>query len=179
MRSHRRWLALAVPAALAALVTAVPAASSAATTAPHVQGAASAAAGCEYISNLDSGGLEIAGNGVNQPVRLVDPPGNCFTRMYEFTSLDGSPGWEYQNGEGHCLWQNDGVIEVGAACKPNHPNEQFWGVPGTQSKYGGWLVSDMFDGTGSYMSTNPGCGIDTNVDMVLGGGNCPFWNFPS
>lgn len=68
---------------------------------------------------------------------------------------------------------------MGGACKANHPNEEFFGVPGSQSKYGGWLVSEVADGTGSYMSTYPGCGIDTNVDMVLGGGNCPFWNFPS
>jgi hypothetical protein len=174
MRPPRRWLALAVPAAIAALVVAVPAASAA----PAATGHRALAQDCEYISNLDSGGLEIAGNGVNQPVRLVDPPGNCFTLHNKFT-WEGYTTYEYQNGDGHCLWQDAGVIELGGACAANHPNEEFFGIPGSQSKYGGWLISEVHDGTGSYMSTYPGCGIDTNVDMVLGGGNCPFWNFPS
>jgi hypothetical protein len=187
-RPHRIWLALAVPAALAALVATVPAASSApAATALHGRGVATAPRAsdgvrivqrglvhdCEYISNYYEFGLEIAGNGVNEPASLVAAPGNCFNLYNEFT-WDGYTGYEYQNGLGHCLWQDDGVIELGAACKANHENEEFFGAKYYSGV--GWLVSNRFLGTGSYMYA-PGCGT-AELDFGLGGQDCEYWNFP-
>jgi hypothetical protein len=189
MRPHRKWLALAVPAAIAAFVAAAPAASSPpAATAVHGRGVAATAPrtsdavrivqrglvhDCEYISNYYAFGLEIAGNGVNEPASLVAAPGNCFNLYNEFT-WDGYTGYEYQNGLGHCLWQDDGIIELGAACKADHPNEEFFGAEYFSSV--GWLVSVVALGTGSYMYA-PDCGT-SELYMGLGAQDCEYWTFP-
>jgi len=173
MRPLRRWLALVVPAATAALVIAVPTVSTAsAATARH--GTEVAAADCEYISNYYAGGLQIEGNGVNEPVTLVDH-GSCFTLTHQFT-WHGYTGWEYQDLSGHCLWQDNGIIEVGAACQANHPNEQFFGYKLYSGQ--GWKVAVVADGTGSFMGSG-GCSLGQRVNMVPGGDVCDLWNFPS
>ena len=175
----RTWLALAVPAAAAALVVgALPAASSAqAATAPNGSGVA-ASAGCVHISNYYSGGLQIEGNGVNNPVYLTSPNGSCWNQVYPFTYPSGGKtysGWEYQDLSGHCLWQDAGVIEVGGACKAGHQNEEFFGYhlyPGQ-----GWKVAVVADGTGFFMGS-AGCSVGSQVKMVQGGDTCDLWNFP-
>lgn len=197
MRSPRRWLVLAVPVALAALVAAVPAASSPPSAAvPHVKDAAAAAAhvngvvhivqrglvqDCVNIVNYLGSGLvlaEIAGNGVNVPVTL-QAPGNCFNLYNKFT-FDGYTGYEYQNGDGHCLWDNGGafgVIEVGAACKAGKASEEFFG---TQFFQGGWYVGNVAADDGPngviYFMDADSCGLGSNVYMDTG--YCIQWNFP-
>jgi hypothetical protein len=159
MRSLRKWLALTVPAALAAMVMgcAAPAA-----PARHVNGAAAAAPQvngvfhihrgfvkyCEDIELGDSG-LYISGNGVNEPVTLQST-GNCFSLYNSFPYTIVSPltgkevtttVYQYQNGDGHCLWQNDTSfeLELGVACNASDTSEDFFGIPGSNADYGGWL----------------------------------------
>jgi hypothetical protein len=172
MRPLRKWLALAVPAALVALVVAaVPASATPAAVAPHASG------NCEYIKVFPYG-VEIKGGGVNKPVTLTAGVGNCFT-LHNKRTWDGYTTYEYQNGAGHCLWQNAGTIEVGAACKADHPNEEFFGIPGSQSEYGGWLFSVVADGPYTYMSSD-GCDAGAHVFMAPDTATigCDAWNFP-
>jgi hypothetical protein len=193
MRPQRKWLALAVPAALATLV-AVAAPASAAPAAPQMNGGvvhhAATATDCEYIENY-ADDYGIAGNGVNTPVTL-HTTGQCFTPMFEFTVLTFNTsgqevyanGWEYQNSTGHCLWNDGGTIETGAACKTGHPNEEFYGIPGSHSEYGGWLVANVTDtpsGTlpGVYMGANGDCEVGSDIIMGVGDSTCNLWNFPS
>jgi hypothetical protein len=192
MRPLRKWLALAVPAALAVLVvSAVPAASTApAATAPHGRAVAATAPqakdavhivqrglvrDCVYISNYYAGGLEIEGNGPNKAVSLNNPPASCFNLYNKFT-WKGYTGYEYQDLSGHCLWSAAGVIEVGAACQANTPYEEFFGAKLYSGQ--GWLFSNVFTGIGSYMSSK-GCSLGSGVSMVSGGDVCDLWNFPS
>ena len=194
MRPHRRWLALAVPAALAALVLAVPAASSPPSAPPAQVKAAAAAAGhvtavvhivhrglvrdCEYISNGFSG-LEIQGNGVNSPVSIT-ASGNCFNLYNQFTTPCGGTkvctGYEYQNGDGHCLWDNGGTIELGAACKAGHPNEEFYGVP---PYIDWWQVADITEGPNVFMGTQySNCITAAGAGhVVMNSAGCDGWNF--
>jgi hypothetical protein len=179
MRPLRRWLILAVPAALAALVVgAVPAASTApAATAAHATGVVEIHPGlvkdCEYISNTGVGGAEIVGHGPGNPVSLTYTGASCFNLMHSFT-WEGYSGWQYQDLSGHCLYQNRGVIEVGGGCSASDTSEDFFGVKYYNDV--GWLVSNVATGTGSYMYS-PSC--LTAVDMGLGTQDCEYWNFPS
>jgi hypothetical protein len=52
--------------------------------------------------------------GVNESAEATDN-GNCFSLTFPFKSPAGGTGYEYQNGLGHCLWQDGGVVEVGAS----------------------------------------------------------------
>jgi hypothetical protein len=202
MRSSRRWLVLAVPAALAALAAlmfAVPAAdsplaasarqvNSVAAAAPHANGVVHIVRrglvhDCEYIE-FSTTILEIAGNGVNKPVTLTTAPANCWNLYNKFTVPYGTTvytGYEYQNGDGHCLFDNGGVIDVGAACKVGHPNEEFFAIPGSQKEYGGWLISDVTRGPSVYMAAQDNadgnCGAGDIVDFADDA--CNTWNFPS
>lgn len=181
MRSHRKWLGLAVPAVLAALVVTVPAASSAQAAAiPHTKNAvhvvrSGLVQGCEYISNEFANGLEIKGNGVNKPVSLAAAPGNCFSR-YNFFTYGKYSGWEYQNGDGHCLWNDGGVIELGAACQAGHPNEEFFGIDDAAGL--GWTVGDETTGTSDVLNSTS-CGSGPHVEMNSAAtAGCARWNFP-
>lgn len=161
MRSIRRWSALlAIPAFCTAVAfgPSVPAAS-----------ASPAAGTCSgvYIKNYETG-LFIEGGGVNQPVELTGD-GNCFSQKYPFPDPFGGTGYEYQNGLGHCLWQDAGVIELGGACKAGHENEEFYGVNFVKSE--GWQVSNMANGGYMYADTS-------NGQVYLGLGNDGLWNFP-
>jgi hypothetical protein len=194
MRPLHKWLALALPAALAAVVAGTaPAANAAqAAAAPNARGAAASAPqgkihiihrglvhDCEYIE-LNVNGLEIKGNGVNNPVTISTPPGNCWNLYNEFTVVYGTTvytGYEYQNGEGHCLWDDGTVIDVGAACKAGHPNESFFGI--VYIKGGGWVVGDVTEGPDYYMAA-VGCStsapyVTMQSQYVLA---CNIWNFP-
>ena len=180
----------------AALCAALPAASASATTpvaaSGHDTAAASAAgtlrvrgmvlrrglvndADCEYIQFYGADDY-ISGNGVNAPVTLKTT-GNCFSRMYSFPDPAGGTGYEYQNGDGHCLWDNNGTIEVGAACESGHPREEFYaynyqnGIAGT-----GWYVTDMAEAN-AYMGA-VGCVTGDEVAMATSS-SCYLWNFPA
>jgi hypothetical protein len=188
MRPLRRWLALAVPVAVAALVAGcAPAASSApSATAPHVKDVAAAAAhvkgvveihrglvkDCEYISNTGVGGAEIAAHGPGNPVSLAYTGASCFNLMHEF-HWEGYTGWQYQDLSGRCLYEKRGVISVGGPCSASDTGEDFFGV--RYVKDVGWLVSNVFLGTGSYMYA-PSC-LTARVDMGLGTHPCAYWNF--
>jgi hypothetical protein len=135
---------------------------------------------CEYIENYDLG-TEIKGNGVNATVSLTKPPGNCFDLYNEYSYKANGvtyTGYEYQNGDGHCLWVNTSSLhlELGVACKAGDVDELFFGVPGSDSEYGGWEVfaaAEPFD----YMYCGPGNEVSmAPVDDIL---TCDFWNFPS
>ncbi|HEX3963575.1 MAG TPA: hypothetical protein VHZ03_44215 [Trebonia sp.] len=107
------------------------------------------------------------------PVSLASGPGNCFSLKYPFPDPVGTTGWEYQNGDGHCLWDNNGIIDVGGACKAGHPNEEFYGAE--LDKGQGWIVSDEAE-AGYCMN---GDGSLVVMSYVGGGGSCYLWNFPS
>jgi hypothetical protein len=176
MRARHRWLVLAVPAALAAVALAVPAASSAPpAAAPHVKAAAAAAGHANPLVHIVHRGLakdcvyiqsgntveQIKGGGVNLPVALANPPGNCFNLLNKFTvgpfGTKTYTGYGYQNGDGHCLWDNGGTIDVGAACKAGHPNEEFFGV--TLLPDGDWTVAVVTRGPNVLMTgSGPTCG---------------------
>jgi hypothetical protein len=179
MRSRRRWLALGVPAALAALVVgaalagAAPAATArhandTAAAAPHVNGLfhivqRGFVKDCELIAIAPSSeGLYITGNGRNTPVTLhYSSSANCWSLYNKFTIKIYSPfngdlvtatGYQYQNEHGSCLWQNttSGQLETGVACNSSDTAEDFYGIPGSIAVgYGGWLVT-------SYVSEPPG-----------------------
>ena len=159
------------------LTTSAAASASAATTAVAVPSHSTAAVStaCVYIQD-QAGGLEIEGAGVNNPVTLNRPPASCFTLRYKFTVVYGVTtytGYEYQDQSGHCLWDNGGYIDVGAACGgPGHPNEEFFGVSYTRGC--GWKVADVTEGPGEIMagSNAPGSHV-----IMAGLGDC--WNFPS
>lgn len=195
MRSRRRWLAVAVPAALAALVAGAVLAGAAPAPASHVNRAAALQLNhvrivqrglvrdCEYI---DAGGIQIEGEGVNNPVAMEFPPASCFNLYNKFTITIVSPltgndvmatGYEYQNLAGHCLWDNNGTIDMGEACAAGHTREMFYGIPGSQSAYGGWLFSSVYGGEDVYMAS-PGCDPGSDVIMTATVYACDTWNFP-
>jgi hypothetical protein len=133
------------------------------------------AQGCEYIKNSLSGGA-IAGHGVNEPVTVVKPGGNCFTPIFQPAAYDGYAVYEYQNGDGHCLWNDDGTLELGAACKSGHPNEEFFGMVDTPGL--GWTVGNETDGT-SQIVNSYNCTIGARVVMAAKAtAGCGYWNFP-
>jgi hypothetical protein len=188
-RPRRRWLALAVPAALAALVLAVPAVSSApSAAAPHVE--AAAAPHVKAVVHIVQRGLvkdcvyfqegndeEILGHGVNLAVTMTGGTGNCFNLLNKFTigpfGTTSYTGYEYQNGDGHCLWDNGGTIDLGAACQAGHPNEEFYGV-----KYsnGWWTMSvATVDDPSIQLGLQDQCQAGVHVIIP---GDCGAWNFP-
>ena len=169
-----RRIALVAAAAAAAMLSFASVASAApvARAAPSLT---SCASGWFTISNAGLPGYAITGQGVNLPV-LLTTSGNCFETLYPFTYA-GETGYEYQNGDGHCLWYDAGFgdeIQMGAACKPGHPNEEFYAI-----KYsgGGWTVgnigaslSDVMDA--QYCQTGPSVVMDTAPAPA-----CDKWNF--
>jgi hypothetical protein len=170
--------ALTTLAATSASANTAATASSHTTAAAAAPGhAAAAAQTCAHIKSTSN--QYIDGNGVNARV-TADSTGNCFTRPFSFT-YHGATGYEYQNGDGHCLWLNGDYLELGAACKANHPNEEFYGVPRSQSKYGGWLVTSVEDGTNPQSFWAPeNCQIDGQPVQMLPFDTCGgFWNFPA
>ena len=206
MWSARKWLTLAAPADLVVLAAgAVPAVSSvpasktrpgaATATTPHVKDVVhlihrGLVHDCEYIRNDLAGKIDIAGGGVNTPVKLVSPPGNCWNLYNEFYYSNNGhtyTGYEYQNGDGHCLWDNFntttnmGTIDVGAPCKALKTTEEFFAV-----SYGadlGWLwsVISAWPGPngGDFYVDAPGCSVNTQVVMdPVGDSSCQYWNFP-
>jgi hypothetical protein len=209
MRPLRRSLALAVPAALAALVvSAVPAASAAPAAAPsHVKTATAPQAkdvvqiihrgfvkDCEYIKS-DSSNYYIEGNGVNKPVSLTVGPGSCFNLYNEFSVKyydpvtgkdETSTGYQYQDLSGHCLWQNDTSkeLELGVACNSSDTSEDFYALYDSYHVYGGWQVSDKYGGSGITMgmtaSSCPAAGENVYMEPTEDlFFACDLWNFPS
>jgi hypothetical protein len=196
-------------AGLAALVLAAPAASSpSVATAPHANRVAATGPhlihihpglvkDCEYIelyANGSNTGLYIAGNGKNKAVTLKSKTSaSCFDLVHEFTYQDyldpvngkyeTSDGWQYQ-ADGQCLWQNDTSyeLELGVACNSSDTSEDFFGLYDSDSVYGGWLVSDVYEGPDLSMGiTNASCpasGENVYVKNV-GYEYCSLWNFPS
>jgi hypothetical protein len=160
-----------------------------ATTAPHSRGVVhlvrrGLAKDCVNIQLLDNINY-ISGNGVNNPVRM-EFTGNCFNLYNEFSVPYGTKaytGYEYQNGDGHCLWDDGGTIELGAACKANHPNEEFFA--NTWNPGLGWTVSDVTEGPGQVMDVVSNCSsvINGEVGMVPANNSTGclgyiYWNFP-
>jgi hypothetical protein len=172
-------LSLAAIAALSATaLVALPAgtASGARTAAPD-----SDPYGCVTITDwLDN--AAIAGGGVNKPVTL-ESPGNTFCLEYPYPYETGGTtynSWEYQNGDGHCLFDNGGTLDVGAACQANHPNEMFYGV--TFVKGSGWEWANVGAGVGYFVTTNSNQSCDLGATVYVGlpnGDSCYYWNFPS
>jgi hypothetical protein len=203
MRSPRIWLALGVPAALAALAAlalAVPAATStpAATAqrvnrvaASHVNAVVHIHPGlikdCELIYSDDAGGY-IAGNGVDKPV-TIEPKGNCFTLSHEFSvrvddwvtgTTVTATGWQYQNGDGHCLREtnSDWDLELVGACSASDTSEDFFGLPGSLKAFGAWVVSDVWDES-SMMGFRNSCGGDGYDVIMSPNAECWLWSFPN
>jgi hypothetical protein len=193
MTPTRKWLALAVAAASAALVVAavLPGAAPAATAAaPHANGIVrivhrGLVRDCEYIENSpDETDADIVGNGVNKPVTLTYGTPACFNLYNEFHySYDGKTftGYQYQNTAGHCLWSNNTshIIELGVACNSTDTSEDFFALPGSYAAYGGWVVSDVAEWPGDYLMDSPVCEQYAEVAMQVAGPTCPYWNFPS
>ena len=197
MRSPRNWLPVAVPAVLAAVMVSVPAASSpvaagqgkiTAAAATHVHGGVRVlhlglVRDCEYIEGggFDAG-QDIAGNGVNRPVTLTSETaaGSCFNLYNAFDYSTGGhtyKGYEYQDLSGHCLWDNGGTIEVGAACQAAHPREEFYGIKFTKGD--GWTFGDVAEGPGANMAAAYSCSPGYDVFMEPAGAqDCDYWNFP-
>jgi hypothetical protein len=126
---------------------------------------------CVYFN---TGPYDIQGRGVNQPVTLSPAPGSCFNLYNKFTVPYGTTvytGYEYQDLSGHCLWDNGGTIDVGAACKAGHPNEEFFGVKYGSTSY--WEVGDITRGFGVYMAGG------SSDHIVMRSGTVFLWKFPS
>ena len=164
----RRFALLATAAAAATLSFA-----SVASAAPVTQATPAAQAcpsGWFTISNAEGAGA-IKGDTVNEPV-LLSSTGNCFEAINKFT-YNGFTGYEYQNGVGHCLWDNIGAIYMGAACKAGHPNEEFYGV---NYSSGGWTVENVGDNTGAVLDYYGCVGPDLTMESN-NVGTCYRWNF--
>jgi hypothetical protein len=159
-----RRIALVAAAAAASMLSVASVASAAPVT--RAVSDTSCPSGWFTITNAEGQG-SITGNGVNEPVTL-STTGNCFEIAYNGTFSIWTTH-EYQNGDGHCLWNDGGSIQLGAACKANHPNEEFYG----EAYVGGsWTIENVGENTGAYMACE-----GVYVDMVLSGG-CGGWNFP-
>ena len=158
MRPLRIWLALAVPAALAALVlAAVPAASKArAAAAPQVKGVVEIHPGlvkdCEYISNTGAGGSEIVGHGPGNPVSLTYTGASCFD-LCTSSPGRGTPGGSTRTYPGTVSTKIAGSSQWAEPAQPRTPART-----SSEPNYKdvGWLVSEVFDITGSYMYS-PSC----------------------
>ena len=198
----RRLLSLSASAITAGLVmalTALPATSTPAAAAPNAAGRAAATPqsrgvvhivhrglvqDCEDITNWaatksSKETAAIAGQGVDYPVDLTDP-GNCFNLYNEFYySYKGKTytGYEYQNGDGHCLFNDGGTLEVGGACQPTDDEEQFFGIAYYSGT--GWQWGVTADTT-SYLVNANGCEPGSQVQMAQASvASCSLWNFPS
>lgn len=164
---RRAAIAVLPAAALAAFALAVPA--SAATT--HTAALAAAppcAAGYAPITNWNTG-ASIEGNGVNHPVFLAST-GNCFKPLNKFT-YSSETGYEYQNGDGHCLWVNGITVELGGACVAGHVNEEIYSdayIPGE-----GWTLANV--GTASGLIRPSPCSNGSEV-QVLNSSSCGAWS---
>jgi hypothetical protein len=203
----RRLLTLSASAITAGLVvalTALPAASAPAAPAAAATAARAAAAAqgrgvvhivhrglvrdCEDITNWAASinsteTVAIAGQGVDFPVDLADP-GNCFNLYNEFYySYKGKTytGYEYQNGDGHCLFNDGGTLEVGGACQPTDDEEQFFGIAyysGTGWQWG--VTADTTSYLVNAYEAGGGCGLGTPVHMTqVSVAFCSLWNFPT
>ena len=179
-----RLTAAAIMIAPTTVLTALAATSASATTAAAASSQSPAAADCVYITDYPASlyaGTEvgIAGNGVNEPVTLADSLGNCFTLHYPYTVKysdgDTYTAYEYQNGDGHCLWDNNGTLDVGGACVSGHPNEEFYGVHYYSGL--GWSVGNVTAGEGYFINASY-CDSGANV-VIADNASCGLWNFPS
>jgi len=115
---------------------------------------------------------------VNEPVTTTTT-GNCFDLYNKFSVVYSGvtyTGYEYQNGDGHCLWDNGGTIDVGAACQEGHPKEEFFGNYYDYAAPAGWVVSDVQQGP-SYIMASLGCTSGSEVAMATSA-LCFTWNFP-
>lgn len=145
---------------------------------------------CVNITSSPAEGLAIAGNGVNKPATLKIT-GNCFNLYNEFHYSENGltyTGYEYQNGEGHCLWMNQTsyVLELGVACNATDPAEQFFGYQYVGGL--GWLwgnVAAANTGLIYYVDSPPignsvGCTNGAEVQLVSSAyAVCDYWNFPT
>jgi hypothetical protein len=170
----RKMLRLRIAAALVGVglaCTGMTAASAAPVHAAAKAAAAACPAGYFRIQNYNRA-LYISGNGVNNPVTLT-ATGNCWEAIFPWPDPVGGTGHEYQNGAGHCLWANGDNLDVGAACKAGHPNEQFYG---SALYSAGWTV-ELKNGSGSW------CGDALNGPVTLASlsldPTCFYWNFPT
>lgn len=198
----RRLLSLSASAITAGLVTALtalPATSAPAAAAANTAGRAAVAPpgqgvvhivrrglvqDCEDITNwaaskTDKETVAIAGQGVDYAVDLADP-GNCFNLYNEFYySYKGKTytGYEYQNGDGHCLFNDGGTLEVGGACQATDDEEQFFGIAYYSGV--GWQFGVTADATNYLVNAND-CNLGSQVQMAQASvASCSLWNFPS
>jgi hypothetical protein len=197
----RRLLSLSASAITAGLVlaltalpaTSAPAAAAANAAAPPGRGVVhivhrGLVQDCEDITNWaatinSKETVAIAGQGVDVPVDLADP-GNCFNLYNEFYySYKGKTytGYEYQNGDGHCLFNDGGTLEVGGACQATDDEEQFFGIAyysGTGWQWG--VTADTTSYLVNAYQAGGGCGVGTLVEMTqVSVADCSLWNFPS
>jgi hypothetical protein len=137
--------------------------------------AKAAPATCTHITNVGAGS-EITGGGVNAPV-TVTGSGNCFSAVFSGSSSEGN--WnEWQNGAGHCLFNNGGTLDVGAACAGSgHPNEEMLS-PGLSGGGNAFAAVSLVP---NFWSTEPhGCTEGSEVGNVNNlNGNCGTWLFSS
>ena len=195
--------ATAISAGLVLALTALPATSAPAAAAANAAARAAAAPpgrgvvhivhrglvqDCEDITNWAASinskeTVAIAGQGVDFPVDLADP-GNCFNLYNEFYySYKGKTytGYEYQNGDGHCLFNHDQTLEVGGACQATDDEEQFFGIAyysGTGWQWG--VTADTTSYLVNAYEAGGGCGLGTVVEMTqVSVADCSLWNFPT
>ena len=125
------------------------------------------AAGFSPITNQAGGA--VAGTGVNNPVNLQST-GNCFKAENPTSTPDGT-GYEYVNGDGHCLWVNANTLEVGANdCANGHPNEV---IVGTSHTGAGWTL--LSEANMELLQPNVCGSIGTKVTTQIDLGPCARW----
>jgi hypothetical protein len=200
MRLHSRWLAVAVPAALAALVFGGTAASPApVAAAPHVTAASVTGARPQGVVHIIHRGLvkdcvqiqvgdtiwQILDEGVGVPVMLSTKPASCWNLVNEFSTVYGYTvytGYEYQDIRGHCLFDDGGYITTAAGpCQLANSREEFYGIHYyTSGHYApGWTVGDLNFGPGWCMATDYVVTGGQDVSMVpCSWTESFFWNFP-
>lgn len=113
-------------------------------------------------------GQSITGDGVNVPVFLG--AGNCFQPLNHFT-YQGFSGYQYQNGDGHCLWLNGITVELGGACVAGHANEEFYGIAFVNGE--GWTIANVGH-QGGLM--RPSACSDGSEVQILNSSSCVEWS---
>jgi hypothetical protein len=203
MQLHRRWMALAVPTAVGALVFSVPTASapSRATAAARLMHGTAADAhpqgvlysihrgvvkDCVEIQ-LGSSSLQIWDNGAYKVVELMLKPESCWNLINKASVRYGGTvytTYEYQDLRGDCLWDDGGLILTSNVCTPGANYESFFGVHYYRSGADGpgWMFTDACWGPSRAMATPDGEGVEMVPTGDLGGSTGTFysylWNFP-
>lgn len=153
-----------------------------------------AASGCVEIE-LGNGGdstSQILDEGVHNDVTLAPAPASCWVRSTKPDRVEWYGVWynayEYQDVRGHCLWDDNGVLQTAAGpCKPGVRGEEFFGIRYYHNGYDapGWALTDDYWGPRYYIAAPIPVSHSNGVFFYYNGspgtpheGGAPFWNFP-